>query len=193
MKLNDISTIRTGLVLARKQSTMPDSGIMYKVLTLSSIDSSGNIIDGNVVDFCASSQISSEYISQLGDVLVRLSFPYISTTIDSQHTGIIIPSHFAIVRITDQSILPQYLQIVLNHKLSQPSLQKYSSGTAIKVISNALLRDISINVIPLSRQQSIVNLHNAMQLKILLQQLIYEHEQKIFDYKLHNLTGGNTQ
>ena len=97
VKLSDWAEIRSGLVLARKQSTSPTPN-NYKLLTLKSINPKGYIEEDLLDDYFAIERLNENYISQMGDIVVRTSSPYTAVLIDKETQGIVVSSYFTIIR-----------------------------------------------------------------------------------------------
>ena len=82
MRLKDVSTIRTGLVTARKKATAVDSEIIsYKAVTLKSFNPNGSLIVSNLDTFISKEKIKETYLTQANDVLIRLREPNIALNI----------------------------------------------------------------------------------------------------------------
>ena len=63
MKVGDVASLRTGLVLSRKQASVNDEKyINYKQLTLKSISSEGVIISENIENFKSKEQLKEDYL-----------------------------------------------------------------------------------------------------------------------------------
>jgi restriction endonuclease S subunit len=178
MKIGKLADIRTGLVLARKKADKLDTNIkIYKLLTLKSFDADGFINTTALDDFITNQYISSEYITQEGDIIIRLSQPNTAVYIDSDLAGFIIPSLFAIVRLKNERLNQQYLTWLLNSQYIKREMQKSLIGSAIQVINTGFLQELYIKVIPLKRQQRIAEVNSLyLKEKMLLTQLIKEKE-----------------
>ena len=74
MKLEKIADISTGLVLSRKKSSN-NEGFVYELLTLKSFNENGYIEDEYLDNFISEEKIKSQYLTQEGDIIVRLSSP----------------------------------------------------------------------------------------------------------------------
>ena len=108
MKLGNSATVRSGLVLSRKQAREP-SDIRYPLLNLRSIHPGGYIEADQLDVFDAAEYLSPEYLSQVGDIIVRLTTPYTAILIDEATAGIVISSNFVIIRADRRALLPEYL------------------------------------------------------------------------------------
>ena len=113
MKLSEIATVRSGLVLSRKQANGP-SPYRYPLLTLKSIRPDSYIALDELDWYNAVEPLKPEYLTHVGDIIVRLSIPYTAVLIDENTEGMVIPSSFTIIRANRNHILPEYLFWLLN-------------------------------------------------------------------------------
>lgn len=135
MRLNELATINTGLVTARKQDKMPNKdSVQYKMLNLKAINEKGYIEDYLIEDFWAKERLKSGYLTQAGDIVVRLTNPFTAVLIDKEHTGLIIPSHFVVIRTDSEQILPEYLNWFLNTDSVRQELHQNLSSTMIGTV-----------------------------------------------------------
>ena len=98
MKLNKYTTIRTGLVLSRKEAPLDEGDHIYRAISLKNLTEDGQILLAEVTNYCASSMLKGEYFTHNGDVLLRLSVPYTAVIISEKEAGLLVPAHFAIIR-----------------------------------------------------------------------------------------------
>ena len=113
MKIGALADVRSGLVLSRKQSKEP-TDYRYSLINLRCIQPEG-IIDLNESDiYEAKEPLKEEYLSQRGDIVVRLTAPYTAVLIDDTTSGMVISSNFVVIRIEDKQLLPEYLFWLLN-------------------------------------------------------------------------------
>ena len=91
MRLGTVAYVRSGLVLSRKKAD-EGSKMHYPLLTLRCILPSGRIDMEQLDEYDASERLGAEYLSQTGDIIVRLSAPYTAILIDEQTAGIVVSS-----------------------------------------------------------------------------------------------------
>lgn len=160
MRLDEMATINTGLVTARKQDKKPtDDSIKYKMLNLKAIHEKGYINDNLLEEFWAKERIKSGYLTQLGDIVVRLTTPFTAVLIDEEHTGLIIPSHFVVIRSDLERILPEYLEWLLNTDKVRQELQQNLNSTTIGTVKPMAYAALNIAFIPLEDQKKIGELY----------------------------------
>ncbi len=135
MRLSELATISTGLVTARKQDRMPGKdSLKYKMLNLKAVNDEGYIEDTLLEDFWAKERLKSGYLTQAGDIVVRLTTPFTAVLIDKEHTGFIIPSHFVVIRTDSRQILPEYLNWFLNEDRVRQEMHQNLSSTMIGTV-----------------------------------------------------------
>lgn len=160
MRLDEVAVINTGLVTARKQARgASDSIIQYKLLNLKAINNKGFIEDSLLNDFEALEEIKPTYITQMGDIVVRLTFPFTAVLIDEMHTGLIIPSHFVVIRTDTKKIIPEYLFWLLNTENVKQQLQQNVNSTMIGTVKPMSYASLNIEKITLEEQRKIADIY----------------------------------
>ena len=176
MKLGNIATVRSGLVLSRKQAREP-SDIRYPLLNLRSINPGGYIEADQLDVFVAAEYLSPEYLSQIGDVIVRLTAPYTAILIDKVTAGMVISSNFVIIRADRRELLPEYLFWLINTPKIKRSIYENTSSNMLGAIKAKYFSDFEVPSLPIAKQQQIAVM-NELVLKEtkLLRQLADEKE-----------------
>lgn len=176
MKLGNIATVRSGLVLSRKQAREP-SDIQYPLLNLRSVQEGGYIDLAEADVFDATEYLSPEYVSQIGDVVVRLSTPYTAVLIDQSTAGMVISSNFVIIRTDRRELLPEYLFWLLNTPDVKRSIYENTSGNMLGAIKAKFFAEFEIAPLPISDQQKIAAMNTlALEETRLLRRLADEKE-----------------
>lgn len=179
MKLNKIATVKTGLVLYRKESKNSDDCFEYRQLNLKAV--SDNVIDlEHTIKFYATEKLSENYLTQSGDVIVKTSDPYTAVYIKEEYAGLVIPSHFVIIRVDESVALPKYIAWYLNKERIKKNFRMSCTGT-LKQIKPSTIAETEIKLPTLERQKQVVDLYDISQSEIkLLEKLL---EQKKMYYK----------
>lgn len=87
MNLGTVAVIRSGLVLSRKLSR-EISSYRYPLLNLRAIHPDGYILPDSLEVYYATELLRQQYLTQQGDIIIRLSIPYTAILIDPDMTGI---------------------------------------------------------------------------------------------------------
>ena len=177
MKLGEIASVRSGLVLSRKLAR-ENPVQRYRLLNLRSIAPEG-YIDMNETDvFDAKETLPGEYLSQVGDIVIRLSAPYTAVLIDEESEGMVVSSNFVIVRTDPQVLLPEYLYWLLNTSEVKHRMFENSSSNMLGAVKPKFFADYEITPLPIPEQQKIAAINALAKTESkLLRQLANAKEQ----------------
>ena len=170
--------MQTGLVLVRKRADAKDQDThKYRMLTLKSFKPQGWINENETDVFFSKEKLENKYLTNKGDIIIRLTTPYTAICINGKQEGLIIPSNFAIIRLKGQNFIPEFVALFLNSEIIEKEFFKSSISTTIPLIKITHLRKIDIPDKQLAVQMKIVEL-NQLQVKekILLSRLMKEKE-----------------
>lgn len=159
--LGELANVRSGLILSRKESNnYDDSQCRYSLLNLKSFRED-TTIDMEALDtFCTQELLESKYLTQKGDIIVRLSSPYTAVLITDQTAGLVISSGFAVIKVenTDR-LLPEYLYWLLNSRFVKNDLFRHNSRNMIGAIRPLYYNDLVILLPSMAIQKEIGTLH----------------------------------
>lgn len=179
MKLGEISEIRTGLVLSRKQSK-GETGIDYKVLTLSSIEKEGRINLNTIENFKSITELDNKLLTKQGNIIIRLSNPYTAVYIKKEYENILMPSLIASIEINSNDFLPEYIQIFLNSETCKKQLRKEANGTVIVTVNTKILKELEIPELPKWKQKDLIEYENSYYTEKRLTEEILKLKEKEF-------------
>lgn len=158
VKIRDLADVRSGLVLSRKQSKEP-TDYRYSLINLRCIKPEG-IIDINESDiYEAKEPLKEEYLSQRGDIVVRLTAPYTAVLIDDTTSGMVISSNFVVIRIEDKQLLPEYLFWLLNTQKVKRKIYENATSNMLGAVKAKFLTDFELTVLPIDDQYKIAQLN----------------------------------
>ena len=177
MKLGEIASVRSGLVLSRKLAR-ENPAQRYRLLNLRSITPEG-YIDMNETDvFDAKETLPGEYLSQVGDIVIRLSAPYTAVLVDEESEGMVVSSNFVIVRTDPQELLPEFLYWLLNTSEVKHRMFENSSSNMLGAVKPKFFADYEITPLPIPEQQKIAAINALAKAESkLLRQLANAKEQ----------------
>ena len=176
MILGTVAAIRSGLVLSRKLSR-EISSYRYPLLNLRAIHPDGYIMPDSLEMFYATELLHQEYLTQQGDIIIRLSVPYTAILIDPDMTGMVVSSNFAIIRLNQKYMLPEYLLWLLNTPDIKKKIYESSSSNMLSAVRPTFFTDLEILPLPLADQEKIAKLNLlAKQETQLLKKLADEKE-----------------
>lgn len=176
MILENVATIRTGVVTTRKKADEQDlARYEYKLLNLKCAAPAGYLDLQYAETLGTVEPLKPEYFTQIGDVLVRLSAPYTAIMITREEwCGYLVPSHFAIIRVDETVASPEYILWLLKRdSTKQKVLQNISGSGAFGTINSKFFSTLSVRNLPLNKQKLIGQM-----------QILSEREQEL----LHKLT-----
>ena len=132
MMLNDVALIRTGVVTARKKLDSEKKKVFeYRLLNLKCVLPNGTINLLQTELFSSGEELNFDFLTRKGDILVRLSVPYTAILIQrDEECGLLVPSHFAIIRPNTEVILPEYLLWYLRRESTYQQILQNASGSS---------------------------------------------------------------
>ena len=179
VKLGDLATVRTGLVVARKKHQLDSAEkVTYSQVSLRCFGS-GVVLDHEHADaFVSSEVLDAKYFTKEDDVLVRLRSPSLALYIEKKDEGLLINSLLSIIRIEDENVNAKYLAYYINSKTAQRQLKLDEQNTTILMVKTKDLEKLDIILPPLAEQKRLVALLDlAQKEQELLQNLINEKKQ----------------
>lgn len=174
-------------MLSRKADSKdnPVKTHIYKQLTMKSFNKDGFIEENLLEEFNAKEELSSEYLTQKGDIIVRLSVPYTSVLIDETTENLVIPSHFAVVKVKKNDILPEYLHWFLNTDDVKIIYSKNTGGNMIGAVRPSLIKEIDVKI-PNLQMQEVMSQLNLLSIKEMSLIKKLEENKRIFIEKVLN-------
>lgn len=173
MKLTKLANVRTGLVLSRKDAKEADKSFGYWQLNLKAVADDGTIKINETIPFYASEKLATNYLTQVGDIVVKTSEPYTAVYITEEYAGLVIPSHFVIVRADITKVIPQYLAWYLNKDRIKKAFSMSCAGM-LKQIKPTTIAETEIKLPSLERQEQVVELYDISRKEIELYERLLE-------------------
>lgn len=188
MKLGELATVRSGLVLSRKQACQGKPVKMrYPLLSFRAIRPGGDIDTEQLDVYDAAEHLSPEYLTQVGDVIIRLTSPYTAVLIDAASAGMVISSNFVIIRVDRNRLLPGYLVWLINTPKVRKAIYENTSSNMLGAINARFFSEFEIPPLSVLRQQQIAGLYLlAKKETALLRQLSVEKE-RYYDLLLRDV------
>ena len=186
MKLGEIASVRSGLVLSRKLAR-ENPVQRYRLLNLRSITPEG-YIDMNETDvFDAKETLPGEYLSQVGDIVIRLSAPYTAVLIDEESEGMVVSSNFVIVRTDPQELLPEFLYWLLNTSEVKHRMFENSSSNMLGAVKPKFFADYEITPLPIPEQQKIAAINALAKAESKLLRQLANAKEQYYEAILRNI------
>ena len=191
MQLGEVAQIKTGLVLSRKKAEIEyDAKATYKLLSLKNISEDGMIVNESFDEFTSNENLDEHYFTEEGDVLMRLSQPFTTVYIDKNYTGLLIPSYFAIIKVNETKVLPQYIAWYLNTKNVKNELERSQAGSRIPSTNQHTIKNIPIVLTSINKQQVLIEFYQLHQREKLLYKKLLEEKELLFQGITQQILGG---
>lgn len=194
MKLIDCAEVKTGLVLARKSLKPSDSrpevdkdATLYPHLTLKSFSGKGVIEKEGLGELRATKKLDPRYLTQEGDIIMRMSVPYTAILIEKNDVGLVITSNFVRICPISKDISPDFLCWVLNSEETKKKIKIATSSIMLGSVSPQVLSNLEITLLPLDKQEKIGMLHRLFQREQQLLTLLQEKKEVYQTVALHQI------
>lgn len=179
MRIQDIATLKTGAVLSRLHKA-ETGGNLYRVLSLRNIDDDVGAIEArSCTPMRFTEKITDEFLTQKGDILLRLSAPYTVVFIeDDSDVGLLIPSHFAIIHAV--GVDAKYLYAMLDSdEIRKQLFIEGSASTTLATISIKSISECKIPRISLQKQELIGKYHQEAKKELRLLRRLWAEKRKL--------------
>ena len=147
MKLKDIAEdIITGVLTRRvvydgeNNPSLPDGKILVpKAINDGLIDHS--LLQSVKLD----REVKDNFYTKMGDVIMKLSTPYDSCSIDREEDeGLIVPSFSVIIRGIGDEYNPYFIMAFLSSKYAWNQIERLRSGRVLTILSNESVAELEI-------------------------------------------------
>ena len=148
MKLKDITeSIITGVLTRRIVYDGEDNNPSLKdgkILVPKAIDN--GLIDHSLLQSVKLERdVKDKFYTKMGDVIMKLSTPYDSCTIDREEDeGLIVPSFSVIIRGIKDGYDPYFIMAFLSSKYAWNQIERLRSGRSITILSNESVAELDI-------------------------------------------------
>ena len=179
MRIQDIATLKTGAVLSRLHKA-ETGGNLYRVLSLRNIDDDVGAIEArSCTPMRFTEKITDEFLTQKGDILLRLSAPYTVVFIeDDSDIGLLIPSHFAIIHAV--GVDAKYLYAMLDSdEIRKQLFIEGSASTTLATISVKSISECKIPRISIQKQELIGQYHMEAKKELRLLRRLWAEKRKL--------------
>lgn len=191
IKIAEFATLQSGLVLNRREARFEEeTAVIYNRLNLRSLNEYGELKSENLDFFPSKALLDDSFLTQKGDVLVKLSAPLCPTFIDESNINLVIPSQLAVIRIFDQRVIPEYVRYYLSTDRVSKFIASVEGGTILHSIKINTLADLKIPIPPVEKQRLIVNIAETnLKTERLYRELI-KQESRLATAKIQKFLGG---
>lgn len=188
MKLGELATVRSGLVLSRKQARKDKPVKMrYPALSFRAIHPNGYIDMEQLDVYDAAEKLSPEYLTQVGDVIIRLTSPYTAVLIDEVSAGIVVSSNFVIIRANHSRLLPGYLVWLINTPKIKKAIYENTSSNMLGAINARFFSEFEIPPLSILQQQKISALYLLAKKETALLRQLAEEKEHYYNLLIRNV------
>ncbi|MBE6434910.1 MAG: restriction endonuclease subunit S [Akkermansiaceae bacterium] len=159
VSLSELASIRSGLVLSRKRS-QEERGEIYALLTLRSVKEDGELDMSAIDRYVSVGVLPNTYQTSVGDVIVRLTWPYSAVLIDEQKAGMLVSSHFVIIRPDRERLNSGYLHWILNRPAMRRRIYENTSANMMNAVRPQFFSKLNITHLPMAKQVKIAALQS---------------------------------
>ena len=150
--IKNIATIQTG-VFAKPATT---GDIVY--LQVRHFDEFGELV-GKLQPDLLSGEVNEKHLLLASDVLFSAKgTKNFAAVFESHNPASVASTSFFVLRLLDNSVLPEYLAWYINHPNSQSLLKGEARGTSIPSISKSMLEDLEIFIPAITTQKLILKI-----------------------------------
>lgn len=143
-----------------------------KVLVPKCIHSDGTITAEDMAEESLKTSADPKKLTQVGDIVMKLSTPYDAGVVAEDTAGAIVPSFCAILKV-DNTIDKDYVLAFLNSSACKDQIRVQVSGSVMTVVSVGKIGNIVIPIPPLEDQHTIGSRFMAASKRLaILQQII---------------------
>ncbi|SFR05262.1 restriction endonuclease subunit S [Desulfoscipio geothermicus] len=155
-KLKEIASIQMGYSFRTRLESIGTGTIaviQMKDLTVQNrVDCSG-LIRINI------EKLKDQHLAKPGDIIFRSRGQATTSAILLDDPGkAVVAAPLIRIRVTEDSVLPEYLNWFINQIPAQTFLASYAAGTAQKMISKQALENLEVFIPSLARQRTIIKL-----------------------------------
>lgn len=158
MKLEELSSVRSGLVLSRKQSK-ETTNFQYPLINLRSVLPDGTIDLAETEIYHAIEPLKKEYLSQKEDIVMRLTAPYTAILIDQATENMVISSNFVVIRVERHLLLPEFLFWFLNTQRVKRTIYENATSNMLSAVNAKFLSNLEVELPPVEMQKKIAQLN----------------------------------
>lgn len=160
MKLADLATISGGHPFRGKILETSGSGI--RAVQMKDISIEQGVCWDRVIETELAGKKQPDWLMN-GDILFAARGSRNYAILINQVTGQVVSApHFYILRVNEQSLLPEFLVWLLNQKPLQNYFDRAAQGSFTKSIKRSILENAEITVPPIEKQKQIVGLHATL-------------------------------
>lgn len=181
-QLKDIADVRSGHLFKNRFEDVEDGNI--KVVQLRDVDDEGKL-DLSSLYRVNLEKVMDRTLLMKGDVVFKAkSNKPVAAVVNDDVSNTIATSHFFIIRLQKDVLIPEYLAWFLNHDGAQQYFQKRARGSWIPMINKKILGELEVSIPELKIQKLIVKINNLLVREIELVDELKDARKRMIDAML---------
>lgn len=109
-------------------------------------------------------EIPSKFLTEKGDIIIKLSSPYDSCLIGEEDEGLLIPSFCLKIKVTDPTVDRYFLLAFLNSKKCTDDLRSRCYGSVMAIVKKSDLEKVELPVFTTQEQEEIGRRYSTVKL-----------------------------
>ncbi len=191
MKLSEIATLQTGLVLNRKEARYEEeTERVYRRVTMRSLNEYGVLKRNDIDVFPSIEELDPSILTHKNDIIAKLFTPIFPTLVKEDAEGLVIPSQLVVIRAFDEHVLPEYLRYYLSAPEVSELLLSIEGWRSQRTIKVGTFADLEIPIPPIQKQKIIAEMANTDLTRKRLYRELIEEKSKLTTLEIQKYIGG---
>lgn len=191
MKLSEIATLQTGLVLNRKEARYEEeTERVYRRVTMRSLNEYGVLKRNDIDVFPSIEELDPSILTHKNDIIAKLFTPIFPTLVKDDAEGLVIPSQLVVIRVFDEHVLPEYLRYYLSAPEVSELLLSIEGWRSQRTIKVGTFSDLEIPIPPIQKQKIIAEMANTDLTRKRLYRELIEEQSKLTTLEIQKYIGG---
>ena len=191
MKLSEIATLQTGLVLNRKEARYEEeTERVYRRVTMRSLNEYGVLKRNDIDVFPSIEELDPSILTHKNDIIAKLFTPIFPTLVKEDAEELVIPSQLVVIRVFDEHVLPEYLRYYLSAPEVSELLLSIEGWRSQRTIKVGTFADLEIPIPPIQKQKIIAKMANTDLTRKRLYRELIEEQSKLTTLEIQKYIGG---
>ena len=191
LKLSEIATLQTGLVLNRKEARHEETTErVYRRVTMRSLNEYGVLKRNDIDVFPSVEELDPSILTHKNDVIVKLFTPIFPTLVKEDTEGLVIPSQLVVIRVFDERVLPEYLRYYLSAPEVSELMLSIEGWRSQRTIKVGTFADLEIPIPSIEKQRLIAEMTETDLIRKRLYRELIEEQSKLTALEIQKYIGG---
>lgn len=191
LKLSEIATLQTGLVLNRKEARHEETTErVYRRVTMRSLNEYGVLKRNDIDVFPSIEKLDPSVLTHKNDIIVKLFTPIFPTLVREDSEGLVIPSQLVVIRVFDERVLPEYLRYYLSAPEVSELMLSIEGWRSQRTIKVGTFADLEIPIPSIEKQRLIAEMTETDLIRKRLYSELIEEQSKLTALEIQKYIGG---